>query len=243
MILRRFMVHVKEQNWFAVVLDVVVVIVGIFLGMQVQQLYEERQNRNYERVILSEISNSLENDLSNIEKNFIPRIETKEMALSQLHEWIHKGYQPTDKELAHQVGLMSVDFLARYDSGSYESLKTRGFQMISQEPLRNDLIRYYEDFITSQHAFIENRKNHLRPLIDELHSKLTLYVSVKDELTGKYYISLRPNNPDMLNNQNFLKLMSYQEAKANTQRLRIEAILTKTFALKQRIDNYLLERL
>ena len=39
MILRRFMQHVKEQNWFAVGLDVIVVIVGIFLGMQVQKWY------------------------------------------------------------------------------------------------------------------------------------------------------------------------------------------------------------
>ncbi len=33
MILRRFMTHVTEQNWFAVGLDAIVVITGIFLGM------------------------------------------------------------------------------------------------------------------------------------------------------------------------------------------------------------------
>jgi len=49
MILRRFMQHVKEQNWFAVGLDVVVVIVGIFLGMQVQQWYEDRTEK--ERIV------------------------------------------------------------------------------------------------------------------------------------------------------------------------------------------------
>jgi len=36
------MQHVKEQNWFAVGLDVIVVIVGIFLGLQVQEWYEAR---------------------------------------------------------------------------------------------------------------------------------------------------------------------------------------------------------
>jgi hypothetical protein len=30
-----FMQHIKEQNWLAVGQDVIVVIVGIFLGMQV----------------------------------------------------------------------------------------------------------------------------------------------------------------------------------------------------------------
>ena len=49
MILRRFMQHVKDQNWFAVGLDVIVVIVGIFLGMQVQQWYEERREAEFEQ--------------------------------------------------------------------------------------------------------------------------------------------------------------------------------------------------
>ena len=44
MILRRFMKHVTDQNWFAVGLDVIVVIVGIFLGLQVQEWNENRKN-------------------------------------------------------------------------------------------------------------------------------------------------------------------------------------------------------
>ena len=37
MILRRFTQHIKEQNGFAVGLDIIVVVVGIFLGMQVTE--------------------------------------------------------------------------------------------------------------------------------------------------------------------------------------------------------------
>lgn len=46
MILRRFMKHVTDQNWLAVGLDVIVVIVGIFLGLQVQEWNEDRKNVN-----------------------------------------------------------------------------------------------------------------------------------------------------------------------------------------------------
>lgn len=42
MILRRFTLHIKEQNWFAVGLDIVVVMAGIFLGLQVTNLNEAR---------------------------------------------------------------------------------------------------------------------------------------------------------------------------------------------------------
>lgn len=46
MILRRFMKHVTDQNWLAVGLDVLVVIVGIFLGLQVQEWNEDRKSIN-----------------------------------------------------------------------------------------------------------------------------------------------------------------------------------------------------
>ena len=43
MILRRFTQHVTEQNWFAVFLDLVVVVLGIFLGLQVSNWNDERR--------------------------------------------------------------------------------------------------------------------------------------------------------------------------------------------------------
>lgn len=59
MILRRFMHHVKEQNWFAVGLDVIVVIVGIFLGMQVSDWNENRKNQSEEAQYLASFRNDL----------------------------------------------------------------------------------------------------------------------------------------------------------------------------------------
>ncbi len=35
MILRRLAEHVRAQNWFAVALDFLIVVVGVFVGLQV----------------------------------------------------------------------------------------------------------------------------------------------------------------------------------------------------------------
>lgn len=64
MILRRFTQHIKQQNWFAVGLDVIVVVVGIFLGMQVTEWYEERNQiealeRSLDRVLVEAEENIL----------------------------------------------------------------------------------------------------------------------------------------------------------------------------------------
>jgi hypothetical protein len=42
MILRRVTRHVKDENWFAVGLDFVIVVVGVFIGIQVANWNDER---------------------------------------------------------------------------------------------------------------------------------------------------------------------------------------------------------
>jgi hypothetical protein len=59
MILRRFMKHVTDQNWFAVGLDVLVVITGIFLGMQVSEWNEGRKDRIDGQDFISRIHNEI----------------------------------------------------------------------------------------------------------------------------------------------------------------------------------------
>ncbi len=45
MILRRVMEHVKAQNWTAVALDFVIVVVGVFIGIQVSNWNDEQATR------------------------------------------------------------------------------------------------------------------------------------------------------------------------------------------------------
>lgn len=45
MILRRITEHVSAQNWFAVGTDFVIVVVGVFIGIQVANLNDDRLDR------------------------------------------------------------------------------------------------------------------------------------------------------------------------------------------------------
>ena len=46
MILRSVMGHVRDQNWFAVGIDFLIVIVGVFIGIQVANWNAERMERS-----------------------------------------------------------------------------------------------------------------------------------------------------------------------------------------------------
>ena len=67
MLLRQFTRHINDQNWFAVGLDVVVVVVGIFLGMQVTEWNEWRKERIEERIYLDRLQQDMSGDLKTLQ--------------------------------------------------------------------------------------------------------------------------------------------------------------------------------
>ena len=67
MILRRFTKHVSDQNWFAVGLDLIVVVVGIVLGLQFTQWNDDRQDRIWEQRFYRELLADLERDAEHLD--------------------------------------------------------------------------------------------------------------------------------------------------------------------------------
>jgi hypothetical protein len=55
MLLRRVILHVREQNWTAVFIDFVIVVVGVFVGLQVQDWNEFRKDRIEEQRLLGRL--------------------------------------------------------------------------------------------------------------------------------------------------------------------------------------------
>jgi hypothetical protein len=55
MILRRITQHVREQNWTAIAIDFLIVVVGVFIGIQVSNWNETRNEIARERLLLGEL--------------------------------------------------------------------------------------------------------------------------------------------------------------------------------------------
>lgn len=62
MILRRFIKHVRNENWFAVSLDFMVVVIGIFIGMQVTEWNSDRKDRHLEDIYLERLARDIQDD-------------------------------------------------------------------------------------------------------------------------------------------------------------------------------------
>lgn len=70
MILRRVIQHVRNQEWTAIVIDLLIVVVGVYMGIQAQAWNTERADRETERQYLlslhGEISGMIESNNSRV---------------------------------------------------------------------------------------------------------------------------------------------------------------------------------
>ena len=76
MLLRRVIEHVKAQNWTAVGLDFIIVVVGVFIGIQVANWNDARVDRNDESVFLVR----LHDDIVRVEDSSA-RVRTRRIAI------------------------------------------------------------------------------------------------------------------------------------------------------------------
>ena len=69
MILRRVTKHVTEQNWFAVFIDFLIVVVGVFIGIQVSNWNETRKEDAQEKDYLIRLYEDFEANVSGIQRD------------------------------------------------------------------------------------------------------------------------------------------------------------------------------
>lgn len=76
MLLRRVIEHVKAQNWFAVALDFIIVVVGVFIGIQVSNWNEARAHRAGEHVFLAQLRDEISGSAEAIdyEQRFVAEV-------------------------------------------------------------------------------------------------------------------------------------------------------------------------
>ncbi|MCA8889555.1 MAG: hypothetical protein KDA46_12035 [Parvularculaceae bacterium] len=69
MILRRFIEHVKAQNWTAVALDFLIVVVGVLMAFQITAWHESRIEHQRSEDFLARIRTDLEGDVSELTRH------------------------------------------------------------------------------------------------------------------------------------------------------------------------------
>lgn len=144
MILRHVMEHLRKQEWTAVAIDFLIVVVGVFLGLQVNNWNEAAADRRAESAYLSQ----LQGDLQRIEGEVRDQIEFEQFQgrlAGNVFDLIQRD-RTADRSRRIGVALSALTQrrTLRTESPTFVDLQSSGnLEIISDAALRADIISYF----------------------------------------------------------------------------------------------------
>lgn len=159
MILRRISEAFRKQDWFTVLVETLIVVFGVFIGLQVNNWNETRQDRLSEAKYLERFANEIELTIAQIqeERAFSQgALEGIEHFTTQLF-----GNSATDEELvsATREYLTTGAFFANFKPyrTTFDDLITTGnFDIIDDETIKTGLIRLHARYDDTQSTIESN---------------------------------------------------------------------------------------
>ncbi len=144
MLLRRISAHVAGENWFAVAVDLLVVVVGLFIGLQVDTWWEGQKEARFESIYLQEIQEDFELNQSSLHEE-INRLEQIIRSMIILHEQSTLGDPSLSiAELNESFSLIQSMPTFVIATRAYANLTGSGdLKLLQNRPLKNLLAAYY----------------------------------------------------------------------------------------------------
>lgn len=147
MLLRRITQNVRDQNWLAIGIDFVVVVTGIFIGLQVDGWNEERKDRIRETVLLEQLYVDFTNN-GEIVESMVGFHENKVTEIDFAIDVVTRGEIGADDRRRFLYAVLSMYQLPPLGAtmGSYDAVIASGdFALIRDLALKSMLIRLSSD--------------------------------------------------------------------------------------------------
>lgn len=136
MILRRVIAHFRKQEWTAIAIDFVIVVVGVFIGLQVSNANDLRKDHAREKVFLAALAQDIRGDIDEIDE--IIRVSTLRLSAMQYLVETASG-APLPRVLASARGDITLEAAPAYDP---DDAKTIGVAMFILTTLDGNRLAY-----------------------------------------------------------------------------------------------------
>jgi hypothetical protein len=147
MILRRVIDHFREQEWTAIAIDFVIVVVGVFVGIQVSNWNADRIDRIKARAYLERIRSDLDADLAAYadRRDFWGKVSAYG---ARGLDYAETGEAGDESQWELLLSYFQASQVAEFNTTrtTYDELKSGGeLGLISNLELRNGLAQYYSN--------------------------------------------------------------------------------------------------
>ncbi len=147
MILRRVIEHVKAQNWTAVALDFIIVVVGVFIGIQVSNWNAERGERAKEYGYLVSLHEDLLRSIATIDRT-IGLLERQSASQTVFLDALAQCRVLSGErdEIEYAISTLGYINAPIFSSRTYDELTSSGsFDIIKNEEIKtglSDIVRW-----------------------------------------------------------------------------------------------------
>ena len=182
--------------------EIVLVVIGILIALQINNWNEGRQSAKFERQLLVSFKNGLSEDLADIEGNI--RIHQRAIAAVDSILYALESETPFAVDtLARLFADLMTPTYFQHSTSAFETLKSKGITTIANEPLRDQIIGVYD----SQYKFfLKFEEAHM----SEIERGATAVFPTRFKESYNYDLS-KPGFPGYLYPLNFESLKTDQE--------------------------------
>jgi len=141
MLLRRVIEHVKTQNWTAVALDFVIVVMGVFIGIQVSNWNAERGERAKEYGYLVSLHEDLLRSIATIDRT-IGLLQRESASQTVFLDALAQCLVPpgAGDEIDYAISTLGYINAPIFSSRTYDELTSSGsFDIIENEEIKTGL--------------------------------------------------------------------------------------------------------
>ena len=210
--------------------EILLVMIGILLALQVNNWNEQRKDTEFENRILNQIYKSVLSDLAHFEM-LIGRMDRKAASLNYILDQIQQKQTPLLGDFIEKSANYQFSLSLSYDKGAYETLKSAGLEKIRNDSLRFMLIRYYEVSLPRTANFLNEIEQRFEPQSEELYDELTDQGLIETNFVledSSWTVGFKPNLALLLSSPDFKKQIRIEMSAERGYRNRLEVLISRT---------------
>lgn len=210
MLFRRVKAHIEKENWFAVFIDFLIVVVGVFIGIQVANWNAALGDKSLANEYIQRLTADFEDIDSRLKDNIVNFEESIEF-IQLINQMITQAEKPTGKrDVEFKQALLNSfsSSIPGWQSASYLEMQSAGdTSLLKSTELKMALIEYDQTTEIS-HKGWEVLMNQTQPVVEGLDGFI-MYASLKEATDGRRaYEIVKYNYDDMLKSKAFEVYMS-----------------------------------
>jgi hypothetical protein len=183
--------------------EVILVVIGILLALQINTWNEDRKNHQRELKLLNELKTNLQINIRNLDTDIKSQVKST-ASIAYLIEYL-------DNRRPYQDSLATYFYEANYapdvvlSSSAFETLKSAGLELIRTDSLRSAIINLFE----IEYPTLMQQSKRLEDQVWSVTIVPLYQKHIKIDTNGSYIV----NNYEMLlNDQEFTNMLSFRKS-------------------------------